>query len=792
MLKYRLLLSSLVATLLAAPAAQAAPDDVCVRQAYGVPGMAVKHPEWWNGSLSLSQQDVRWTGATAKTTGSGATPELASSRMIWDRPSSTVFYEFTVHADPTVDPTTDLLMFAVSNAAGDGPELYIQFQPLRGCFIPSNCTGAGRSINNIAIRYASATGSGTGVNWSALSPTNPSTDFTLQHPWVRLEEVDSAAGTSYDWTVSFALQVPTASNSEIRPNLRTYANAVMTYQGTSLTAIELPILCNPPNEAAISDCLVFSSSNDVPLPDGLPVNDMSTWPVVGSSDPSSCEGIELMRPLVGSSYNTNPSSVPGTTVPYELPGLQIPNNSGTSFRAGFLNNTSDALAAGSVTARFRIANWGLQYADWEQATWSQIGSATLDDAVSPGSYAGATGQGRLESNVWVPATSDLELEHSHQCLHVQLESNNPGVRFTVDSVYRNMDIVNASVARRPADIDLGNRRLPKGHKKHKVQLLVRSNHMPSRDQCRKAKGKRYGCAKGGSLLLDRRALSKKEKRFLRQGVESGRIKISKEQLDGLLKQKKRKGKRAEQLPYYVVYGLVDTGQRINLPGAPGTPVMNNFSSYGYSIQHQGHPAKGWEYYMHGAAPVGKTGKVFKMDIPPKTIASVANTVRVLSKETKACDKPPKATWAVYGIKKTEELEAKIKADVGKGKASKVASVRVTDGQLGCDPPPLRLPCKAKDCREHSPIGYIEGSRYVGDWTVLNRRGKSTKPGARKPSGRRPGFRRPGANKPSGNKPSGNKPSPRKPAKTTKPPAKTAKPKPRTGTARRRGAARGAR
>ncbi|MEM9457908.1 MAG: hypothetical protein AAGF11_27265 [Myxococcota bacterium] len=773
MSKYRLLLSSLAATLLLAPAAQAAPDDVCVRQANGVPGMAVKHPEWWNGSLSESQRNVRWTGATAKTTGSGATPELADSRIIWDRPSNTVFFEFTVHADPSIDPTTDLLMFAVSNAAGDAPELYIQFQPLRGCFIPRNCTGAGRSINNIAIRYASATGSGTGLNWSALSPTNPSSDFTVQHPWVHLEEVDSAAGTSYDWTVSFGLEVPTASNGQIRPNLRTYANAVMTYVGTSLSAVELPILCNPPNEAAISDCLVFSSSNNVPLPDGLPTDNLSLWPVVTSSDPNSCEGIELMRPLVGSSYNVNPGSVPGTSIPYEMPGLQIPNTSGTSFRAGFLNNTSDALAAGSVTARFRIANWGLQFADWDEATWSQIGTATLDDSVAPGAYAGATGQGRLESNVWVPASSDLALENNHQCLHVQLESNTPGVRFTVDSVYRNMDIVNASVARRPADIDLGNRRLPKGHKKHKVHLLVRSNHMPSRDQCLKAKGKRYGCAKGGSLVLARRALSKKEKRFLTRGVESGRIKLSEQQLSSMLKQKKRKGKKAEQLPYYVVYGMVDTGQRINLPGAPGTRVMNNFSSYGYSIQHEGYPAQGWEHYMHGAAPVGKSGKVFQMNIPPKTVASVANTVRVLSKETKECKKPPKSTWAVYGLKKTEELEAEIKTGVGKGKASKVASVRVTDGQLGCEPPPLRLPCKAKDCREHSPVGYIEGSRYVGDWTAISRRGKATKRSVRKPSSRRPSSRRTGAKTPSGNKP-----APRKPAKTTKP-------KPRTSTSSRR-------
>src|SRR5690606_16395741 len=125
------------------------------------------------------------------------------------------------------------------------------------------------------------------------------------------------------------------------------------------------------------------------------------WPVLESANPSTCGGVEVIRQLVGSDYNPTTGVVPGTAVPYELPGFQIPNATGARFRAGFHNDTSAAIAPGSVTAEFRIANWGLQYSTWEDATWSLVATAELSGSVSPGGYAGGYGEGRIESDVWV-------------------------------------------------------------------------------------------------------------------------------------------------------------------------------------------------------------------------------------------------------------------------------------------------------------------------------------------------------------------------------------------------------
>jgi hypothetical protein len=731
--KSRVLLPVLV-TLAAVPTAQAAPKDACVRQAEGVPGAANHTPEWWNTALSESQREVRWTGASTRTDDNTSTPELSRTRMIWDRPSETVFFEFEVNGDPSINTTQDLAVLTVANATGTAPELFIRFQPLRGCSTVSKCTGAGSAVANASINYSAATAGGTSVTWSALSSTNPSQTFTVSHPWVKVREVVSGGSTTYNWTLSFGLRVPLSGN-DIRPNLRIYGNAIMYVPGpTSGTAIEFPLLCNPSSTTS-NDCLMFSGAGTGTIMDSLPIGGMATtWPVLDSANPASCGGVELIRDLVGSNYGMYTGTVPGTSVPYQLPGFQIPFTTGARFRAGFHNNTGQKLDAGSIEAEFRIANWGLQWTDWQNATWSMVATAELNAQVTAGGYGGAFGEGRLESDVWVPATSGLTLENSHQCVHVRLKSDT-GVDFKVDSMYRNMDIVNASVARRPAIIDLGDRALPKGKEQHDVYLLVRSEHMPDPGTCDAAKGKLFGCAKGGRLTLERRALTKKQKAALSKDFKAGKVAIDEAQLQALMKQKAQKGKKPEDLPYMVVHGMVDTGRRIDLPDAPDTPVLVNFSDYGYYVQHEGEPVEGWETFIHGAEPVpGVEKNMFKLQVEPEKVASVANTVRVLSKETKACKTPPRPKWAVYSAKKTEELEAKIQADVGKGNLADVGKVRVADDQLGCDPPPLRLQCRIKNCGELSPAAYIEGNRYAGDWSVVERR--KQRPGAR--PGARPG------------------------------------------------------
>ena len=755
-----------------------------------MPGAPVHHPEWWNPSLTESQHEVRWTKATSRTQGDSALPELARSRMIWDPDSQRVFVEMEVNADTSIDSNQDTVVFALSDTAGTAPELFIQFQPLRGCSPVSNCDDNGAALGPSSINYAASIGGGTSVNWTPLSTTNPSSTFTVHEPWVQVRVNESATSTTYDWSLRFALEVPTTSGSgDIRPNLHIYGNALMFMQGpTSGTAVQFPLLCNESSQTS-NDCLITSSSSGSNLAEDLPLGtELDTWPLLDTADPAGCGGVNLYRPLVGTDYNMTNGTIPDTNIPYSYPSAQIPYEDGAHFRAGFINRTEQTIHAGQVQAEFRVANWGLQWSSWQTATWNLVETATLTDDVEPGQWAGQIGQGSLVSDLWVPADSSLSLGNMHQCLHVRLRSN-ADIDFGIDSVYRNMDMVGASVVQRPVEINLQGRKLPKGKKKHEVYLLVRSEHMPSKNACRRSKNKLYGCAKGGSLLAGRKALNKRQKKAMRRAFDRGHLKMTKAEFETMINRKGRRGRRLEDLPFYAVYGMVPSGRRVNLPGASQTLVLDPFSAYGYYVEHEGMPALGWEHYIHGVEEVdAKSHALYRLKVSPGKVASVANTVRVLSKKTKACKVPPKPQWAVRGAKRTREMEDRIKADQGKGKVANIGLKRVEDDQLGCTPPPLRLQCKPGTCPSPSPASFIEHSRYNGDWKVMTkvRMGPlGKKPGRRLGPGQNKGTKKPGAKKPGAKKPSAKK----KTTTNKKPSAKKPSAKKKTTTTRRGPAAR---
>lgn len=723
---------------LAVPPTARAAGDICVSQARGLPYESKTKPEWWTAGLSQSRKEGTWTGATTRTSGQGAAPQLARSRMIWDKGSQTVFFELEVNGDPSFDPAEDFVMLALSDSTGQKPQLGIQFFPLHDYDDPQ----VGKGIDG-----PMKTDDGNGVDYWTIKgedimpgDTLPADgDFRVSHPWV---VVDHVAENSYNWKLSFALKVPVDAVGEIRPNLRVYGNVNM-YNGAGQA--QFPLLCNSSKSAMNGmDCLMLSGDTYLLKVPGLAdsATMASLWPVLGSNDSNDCGGVKVIRELVGSDYGspsgTNNGTVPGTAVQYPLPSTQIPRTTGARLRAGFHNGTSTVLATGDIEAEFYVANWGAQYASFDDsATWQKLfaGPIPLQGKVSPGRYAGEIGQGRIESpDKWVPKDAGLALAPSHQCMFVRLQSTKPGIDFTVDSVYRNMDLVTASVARRPATIDLGNRPLPKGRGKHEVYLLVRTQHMPDPARCAAAKGKLYGCAKGGRLLRERRALSKAHRQALKADFAAGRIDLDQAQVDALLEQKDRKGVKTEELPFVVVYAMVDTGHRVDLPGKPSTPVLQHFSEFGYYVEHEG-DLEGWETLMHGAEPVPGTNNMFKLEIEPKKVASVANTMRVLSKETKACKTRPHPRLGVVSQQRAEELESKLLADVGKGDVAAMSKARMADDQLGCDPPPLRMQCRRKDCGEHSPAAVIDGSRYVGDWKGLERRriGPSKQPDATPPA-----------------------------------------------------------
>jgi hypothetical protein len=252
---------------LLSPALLAAPDHLCLAPRSGA------MPAWWT-NRGPAQKESRWTGATVRNLVAG--DHQARLRTLWNPSGETVYVELRVEGDTSLDALQDEALFAFSDGTGNAPALYVHFSPLASCGA-GGCLNAGAMVPGTAIQYSEATVV-TSTSWSPLSPTNPSPDFFVDHPWVVVED----NGTDYTWTLSFALQVPVDAAGKIRKNLRVYGNAVAYEPGpTSGTLNELPILCTSSSMTS-NDCLVHSGSAPE-LPDDLPTGGIqNTWTLLSS------------------------------------------------------------------------------------------------------------------------------------------------------------------------------------------------------------------------------------------------------------------------------------------------------------------------------------------------------------------------------------------------------------------------------------------------------------------------------------------------------------------------------
>jgi hypothetical protein len=228
------------------------------------------HPDWWSPGLGAQQKEARWSGAAVRKQIVGS--RSARLRSVWS--SDTIYVELRVGGDATLDDE-DAFVMAISDAAQTLPELYVEFHPLEDCPQWTDCAGAGVALDPASISYAEGSSSGSSLTWSALSSTNPSSDFTIEHPWI----VTSAVGSTYSWTLSFALTVPTDGSGDFVDRLF-YGNAIAYDPGfTSGTYYELPLWCTP-SSLSSNDCLVYSGPSPE-LPADLPFGAMlDTWPLV--------------------------------------------------------------------------------------------------------------------------------------------------------------------------------------------------------------------------------------------------------------------------------------------------------------------------------------------------------------------------------------------------------------------------------------------------------------------------------------------------------------------------------
>ncbi len=249
--------------------AHAAPDQLCL------PQTANPTPAWWNPGLGPNQKESRWSNALVRTR--TIAPAGGRLRALWSPAEETVYLEFRVEGDTSLDPVEDVVLLALGDEDGLHPELFIRVSPVAAC-AGGACAGAGAAVEPSSIEYAEATAGPISLTWGPLTGTPPASPFTLSHPWIVVEELSDG----FTWTFSVAMTLPVTGSGHIRPLQRIYGNVVAYAQGpTSGTTRELTLLCK--SSSPISDDCKIDPNFNTDLPGDLPwLNMDDTWSVLRS------------------------------------------------------------------------------------------------------------------------------------------------------------------------------------------------------------------------------------------------------------------------------------------------------------------------------------------------------------------------------------------------------------------------------------------------------------------------------------------------------------------------------
>ncbi len=423
--------------------------------AFGVPGLSGA-PQWWNPAgaprvYSSSLIDPRWRGATRRGFGNGSGDEGVFRGLHMIEGASPVLYlSFQVFNDPSEG----------TNADG----IYIGFQTPSGARYIIKVD----AYDHVASFDAGAVGAVETTRIDAAGTTviaNPAW-MNDARSWLSI----SGSPQKYSWAVN--LRVPTQTSAtefdDTGINLGSLTagatfrmwSALIKDLGPAVAAYYMP---RTGAEITV---------DPVTLLNVLPTN-AATWEVVNLGTGSA--GISLDAWDVGTTNNDPTSGLPA---PHEI----LVSATGPTTNHLFakpMNATGGSVAAHSLSATFRTANWGSQ-ADFTFAAgatpWEEILPGTLKDNAaafangSKGEIAFDWTISAAEAADWLPGGT----KWTHQCMLVTLSGP---YDFINDSVYRNMDFVKASEFERLAQISVQGAR-PAGAGDQDVYVYIDRFNMP--------------------------------------------------------------------------------------------------------------------------------------------------------------------------------------------------------------------------------------------------------------------------------------------------------------------------
>lgn len=527
---------ALILTVAVAPALVAA---VCIPPATGVFGNATP-PDWWDpippqAIYAHHLDDPRWVGAGVLTYGDG-TATQADFRALHDNANQNLFLSWRVFLAPAMNANQNTLYVGFERAGGAGPMVISVSLPT---LVPSEDV-AGSTTANVLNNDGSLGGA---LNLPWLSNTrvwinNPTANSFAVQMLVPIGAVDVSASNFNMW---YELLIGTPSSPQFP----------FAWPRTSFLG--------PPS--------MLGQIATFPVPTSPGAWDafrLSTGP----SDPNCANsGVSLDVYQIGTtnspSYQVNYS----TTLPKPV----------NTFFARATNNSGAPINAGTLRARFRLANWGSMPGDESSADpnalWATIPGG--DDVGNANAIPNATTANASNDNHfdWTLSNADIVpfengTRSRDNCLLVELTSTT-GLTFTNNSIRRNMSFVSASKFVHRAEISIKGL-TPIAAVGRDVYLLVETANMP-------AVVKTPPPPPPPGLLNEPNGHEMTPAQY-EAAAAAGRL--TEAQMDSVI-------------PTYRVHVFYDSGKAIN-----GHPILIPQGGFGYRVIHNG-DLLGWAHETVG-------------------------------------------------------------------------------------------------------------------------------------------------------------------------------------------------
>lgn len=275
----------------------------------------------------------------------------------------------------------------------------------------------------------------------------------------------------------------------------------------------------------------------------------------------------------------------------------------------------------ALKATWSIANWGSQYSEPGTASWRPIdrGKNVLFDLATNECHV----VWPLQVDVGAPGSFLVNLvrninrylnaqfdgvpfppgsQSPHQCMLVELSSNDPSVVITTTSIYKNMNFANASTFRRHAEISVAGAP-PISEKPRDVYLYVQKFNMPP--------------------------VVKKEDKPPTATVFNRDV-------AGLAATQVPHGNEVEDVaalvPTYTVHSYMDTGKKLKLADGSQVPILRRQTGFGYFVLHEG-DLVGWEARLYGAEKLAEN--VYVVRVPNNGSVHVETVIQARESEQEA-------------------------------------------------------------------------------------------------------------------------------------------------------------